>query len=315
MYQFYDYLKKNDINHRYSLVYSGSLRFLELIKVIRTIKKSTMNVDIAHVQYGSLIGLLVVIFSKAKHNVISLRGSDFYRLPIKDSMVSAYFHSLLAFIFTRITLLLCRNFIFMSKRMVEDYTFSKNLNFLVLPDPLGSYFLKYKGIRLKSRRKIWKPITIGFIAQEKNSCVKNIHLANEIINKVSLEQDIHFLRIGNLNPRDVPEIFTGLDLLLLTSHYEGFPNVVKEALFMGVPFASTDVSDLRLASTFIPGSFVCSGSSSEFADKILSNIRLGLYSKPTDFDETAYVNYISQFYPSHSAKKLISFYYKILKND
>jgi glycosyltransferase involved in cell wall biosynthesis len=203
----------------------------------------------------------------------------------------------------------------MSKRMVEDYTFSKNLNFLVLPDPLGSYFLKFKRIHLKSRRKIKKSITIGFIAQEKNSCVKNIRLANEIINKVSIVEDIQFLRIGNLNPRDLPKIFAELDLLLLTSHYEGFPNVVKEALFMGVPFASTDVSDLRLASTFIPGSFVCSGSSSEFADKILSNIRLGLYSKQTDLDEIAYVNYISQFYPSHSAKKLISFYYKILKND
>ena len=314
MYEFYDFIKKFDSTYKFNLKYSGRLNLFKLIGVIRWIRKSTTNIDIVHVQYGSLIGFLTVIFSKAKYNMVSLRGSDFYTLPFEDTKLYDYLHSLLSFAFTKITSFLCRNYIFMSKRMLEEANFSKNVNSIVLPDPLSSHFIKFKEKYLESKVHVKKIFTIGFIAQEKNASVKNIKFANKIVSEVGLKHNINFLTIENVNPSEIPKILAGLDLLLLTSRHEGYPNVIKEALFLGVPFASTDVSDLRLAANFISGSFVCSGSSSVFADKILSNIRLGLYGKPINNDK-AYKNYILQFYPYHSAKKLISFYDKILKND
>jgi teichuronic acid biosynthesis glycosyltransferase TuaC len=315
MNHFYNYIKKKDSNYKFNLIYSGRLNLFGLITAIRNIRKNTTNIDIAHSQYGSLISLLVVIFSKAKYNVVSLRGSDFYRLPFADVKLFDYFHSLLSFSFTKITLFLCRNIIFMSERMFEESNYPKNINSIVLPDPLNSYFIKFKEKYLKSQRQNNKTFTIGFAAQEKNSSVKNLKFANDIISKVKLKHNINFLVIQNSNPSDMPANMARIDLLLLTSKHEGFPNVIKEALFMGIPFASTDVSDLRLATDFIPGSFVCSGSSSEFADKISSNIALGLYGKSTINISKAYKNYISQFYPTTSAKKLITFYDKVLKNE
>lgn len=49
-----------------------------------------------------------------------------------------------------------------------------------------------------------------------------------------------------LGPRtDVYEIMAQAGVLLVTSHFEGFPNVVLEAMSVGLPVATTDYSDIR----------------------------------------------------------------------
>ncbi len=48
-----------------------------------------------------------------------------------------------------------------------------------------------------------------------------------------------------------------VDVLILTSVYEGWPNVVKEMLAMDKPFVRTKVSDLEAIASQTNSCFVC----------------------------------------------------------
>jgi teichuronic acid biosynthesis glycosyltransferase TuaC len=50
---------------------------------------------------------------------------------------------------------------------------------------------------------------------------------------------------GDVEPAMVPQYMNGADCLLVTSNWEGSPNVVKEALACNLPIVTVDVGDVR----------------------------------------------------------------------
>lgn len=85
----------------------------------------------------------------------------------------------------------------------------------------------------------WRMIVVGGELSRKATDYK--HQVVKARDDLGLQDVVSF--VGSR--RDVPEIMASSDAVLVTSHHEGFPNVVLEAMACRTPVVSTDYSDVR----------------------------------------------------------------------
>jgi O-antigen/teichoic acid export membrane protein len=299
---FYNSFLKHNPDFSMKLLYVGNLNYKNLFHVIKVVLLQKKNYDLLHCQYGSMLGLLVSILAPHK-TVISLRGSDFYSLKLSRNInLSEYIHSKTSYFLTRLSFLFCKNYIVMSEKMKLSLPNFYHKNTAVIPDPVRDSFLRKKYI-YNYRAKIKRGVNIGFIAANPNSSVKNLNLAEEAYKFFSKNNKGNFKIYYGLNPNSIYKVYDNLDILLLTSKHEGFPNVIKEAIYSGVPFVSTDVSDLQKYADLGFG-IVCRSEPRALADairKILANPKIYNKGKINDFD------------PELLSLKLKNYYLGILK--
>jgi len=99
-----------------------------------------------------------------------------------------------------------------------------------------------------AKEKNLKSLLIAFsklVKNHKNICLymvgKNINLSNrelsDVIKNLNITHKVMFLN----EQRNLLKFYNGIDLLLLTSHSESFPNVVAESMLCSTPVLSSDV--------------------------------------------------------------------------
>lgn len=76
---------------------------------------------------------------------------------------------------------------------------------------------------------------------------KNFKLFKQIIDLLSADgHKISYIEFHNLTRNQVVNNLAILDCLLMTSLYEGSPQIIKEAMVAGIPIISTNVGDVRM---------------------------------------------------------------------
>lgn len=89
--------------------------------------------------------------------------------------------------------------------------------------------------------------------------VKNYPRAKRIVDaaRTHLETLIEFQTVYEVPHTRMPQYMNAADVLLLTSHWEGSPNSVKEALSCNLPVVTTDVGDVHERLAGVSPSYVC----------------------------------------------------------
>ena len=192
----------------------------ELRRAIRSFRP-----DIVHAHYG-LCGLLANLQRRVPV-VTTYHGSD-----INDSMVRPL---------SAITIWLSRYNVFVSKKHID------------LMHPRKDYSLLPCGINLKDFPEMDKEearIKIGLSPNKQyvlfsgafDNKVKNSPLAKDVVMALP---DVELLEFKGYSRHQVAVLMQAVDVLLMTSHCEGSPQVIKEALACGCPIVSVDVGDVK----------------------------------------------------------------------
>ena len=107
----------------------------------------------------------------------------------------------------------------------------------------------------------------------------------------------------------VPLHVAACDIILCTSHYEGWPNSVKEAIACGVPFVATDVSDLQEISLNAPPCKVCRATPIDLANGLV-DILNNTFNRA--LDGLIIRNAVQSMGTENSAKALANIYKSLL---
>ena len=138
---------------------------------------------------------------------------------------------------------------------------------------------------------------------------KNFTLTQAAIKKIG-NKNVETHALNNIDPVVIPLLLNASDVVMLTSLWEGSPNVIKEAMACNRPIVSTDVGDVRWLFGDLHGHYLTGFEPGDVADKIMEAINFS-----HDYQHTNGRDRIIQLeLDSNSvAKRIVEIYSQILK--
>lgn len=104
---------------------------------------------------------------------------------------------------------------------------------------------------------------------------KNYPLAKKAVDAVKGTYQVNLIELKDLSRVEVNIILNQVDLVLMTSLWEGSPQVVKEAMACNCPVVTTEVGDVKWLLDGVPGCLI-----TDFDEKTISSAILRILSQP-----------------------------------
>lgn len=260
MFDLYEQCKQSGLD--ISLYYiSPSFNLVKLIKQIIKLRKDLNKFDIIHAQYGSATGF-VSTFAKG-FKILSLRGSDLFKTPANS--MRERLHISVGNFLTRLSILRSNKVVVMSENMKERVLqISSKAEIEVIPDGIDLNVFKPDDNKLTN-----STFRVLFSTVAEYNPVKRYHLAKEAFDLFNQKvPNSELVIMTGVSHNNVCEFVNSVDVILLTSTHEGWPNIIKEGLACNVPFVSTNVSDLKSIADKSLKCFVCDSYPNDLADAL-----------------------------------------------
>jgi len=232
-------ISKQDVNIvYYTIKGKGITGYLRNVKPLNAYLNSN-NFDVIHAHYS--MSAFVASLAGAKPLVVSLMGSD---------VKSGYFFKLLIKLF---------NIFSWSKIIVKSQDMKNSLgikNVEIIPN--GVDFDRFKPMNQSDCKKQldWDLSKKQILfAANPNRYEKNYKLASDAFELLH-DDNIEMKVLEDVPNELMPIYHNAADIVLLTSLWEGSPNVIKEAMACNRPIVTTDVGDVKELLIGVEGAYV-----------------------------------------------------------
>jgi glycosyltransferase involved in cell wall biosynthesis len=218
--------------------------YRELKKKIRDFKP-----DLIHAHYG--LSALLTVLQRTVPVISTFHGSDINDRKVRLFSIMAMKRSV--------------HSVFVSEKLARLANAGKNYSII----PCGIDLETIYPVDKSEARSL-----MGFKPEDKivlfsgsfDNKVKNFSLANQAVQQ--LNQGIQLIELKGYSRKQVNYLLNASDVALLTSHSEGSPNFIKEAMACNCPIVATDVGDVRSLTEDIQGCFIAENNPIDLADKI-----------------------------------------------
>lgn len=220
-------LRKTGIDIEYYAIQGkGIVRYLKNVILLRKHLRAK-RYDLVHSHY--VFSSIVALLSHPPKIVVSLMGSDLYISKLLNTIIR-----------------LCVQYAWDATivKSAEMKRLLKLKRVQIIPN--GVDLTKfYPILKQKARESIgWSNSTHILFASDPNRKEKDYSLAASAIEQLS-QKDITTKLLKDVSHAQMVYYLNSADILLLTSKYEGSPNIVKEAMACNIPIVATDVGDIR----------------------------------------------------------------------
>ena len=272
-----NYLKASSIDVGFFMLKSRtSLKMLCSDMIAFRQKIAMFKPDVVHAHYGTMTSFFCALGTN-KPLLITFRGSD-----LNPTSGENGFHTGIKHVLSQLSTLRARHITCVSQEL-KDRLWWKSDNVSITPTGVDTSI--FKPIPMKAARELLGlSDKIVLFNVGKSPLVKRLDLAEKAIEYVNSHyQNICFVKLyGDIDPDDMPLYYNAADCLLLTSDYEGSPNVVKEALSCNCPIVSVDVGDVRDRLAGVWPSKVVKRDPAEIGEGIIEILKVGKRSNGHD---------------------------------
>jgi teichuronic acid biosynthesis glycosyltransferase TuaC len=232
---------------------------------------------LVHAHYGTMTAFLAIL-STALPVIVTYRGSD-----LNPNRGRGWLREAVGTLLSQIAALRAARIICVSKQLKRKLWWRQD-RVSVIPTGVDLTVF-YPRDRHEARRELgWEEDERIVLFNAGDPVCKRLDLARAGVQFAeSLCGRIQFVVLdGNVLPDLIPLMMNAADCLLLTSDWEGSPNVVKEALACNLPVVSVDVGDVQERLERVRPSVIVPRDSREIGKAIFDILKQGQRSNGRD---------------------------------